>query len=377
MDSRITRDNIEEELDIQFSALRQEKNHFKGFSIEALHLLVQMQRNKMLAKHKNHFNCWVVALESRHDGINTFLNCLLQIPSQETPTRMQFIIKNGGHYTAMDVSISSNGNQCIILDAIGDLRGHMLAVQASALTDSHDKKFFSCVYLMCPAEKTDILQIDSFSCPIFAYDHAYQAAKIENLYDYLAEQNIDNDDFFALSWMQAPAKLVWNSQSAAFIKAYIKQHHEEEALFSLTARFDQSNKENKTPKLATELLFKQYQKRYQRLKTKNSYEDILVELAHPTSFILNPLSLSEKLILIVHAHEYWLHATKKNKLPKRIQKMQDARCMQEFIGAAESTGYTPTLFKQKVTQSFYKAIQDQNEAVIDEYYQQVAQYHRN
>ncbi|MFZ2315182.1 MAG: hypothetical protein WAW86_05945 [Gammaproteobacteria bacterium] len=378
MDTRTANHSIEKELDLQFSQLRKESNQFQGFSIEALRLLVRIKQNKHLVKKKNHFNCQVIELEKKEDGssnINQFLVAIKQIIPSDTPQRLQFIIKNGGHYTSLDVRISSAGNQCMVLDAIGDLRGQMLALQAVNLKDDEGRKFFTQVYLAFPDDNIHVLQTDSFSCPILAYDHAQQAAKIENLYEYLADYipNNKKEQFIIVSWMQLPAKLVWNAQSVEFVQAYLDQHQEESDLFQPHRRFHKLLQEIDQPTLATELLFSKYKKHYMDLKTRKNYQAMLDELTEPTVLQFNDISLREKLILIVHAHHYWLNISKKKTLPKRIQKMQDASSLQEFISEAKSTSFTPTLFKVKTTQHFYKAIQMQDAHVIDEYYQQAKQ----
>lgn len=382
--------SVEEELDIQFSQLRKESTDYQGFSLEALRLLVYLKRDKRLAKGENKFNCYVIELKKTQKNVLdlSFLETLTHLEVTDSPIRIQLIVKNGGHFTTLDIRVAKEGNEALVLDAIGDRRSLMLTMNLSELKNTSGKLFFKRIYMILPDNDENVLQKDSFSCPIFSYDHACQASKLNDLFEQLSSKVSDKNEkiqLLVLSWIQMPWRLVRNSQSTHFVQAYTAQYSEEvppevKDAFNISKRFEKyiSNKDQ----LATELLLCKYKDQYESYKSRKQYQHLLQQIVTQVETISVDRSMREKLIFIVHAEHYWqLFSKNKKQLPKMIAKMQASSSVEEFASVAkESSNFMAGFFKPSSSsnrkQQFRQAVIAQDELMIDAFYQEVVKCER-
>lgn len=132
------------------------------------------------------------------------------------PGRYQVIVSNEGHFTAADIYIKASKNglekKAIVLDASGDFRGMNTAF---VLAKNNVSVFYG--------SGESKIQRDTFSCPLFAFDHVVQLSKLDSIYTFLEQhKNLKEitPGFNSLDWTDMPYPLVWNAQSMRFLEDY-------------------------------------------------------------------------------------------------------------------------------------------------------------
>lgn len=213
------------QLDIQFEQLPTPTNNFRGFSIEAINLLIELEQNRRLKTQEKPFNCYVYELKQMADSSfdasdlqEAILRFARNVNVDKEPARLQLIIKNIGHYTGIDIQIASTGNRCLVLDAASDLRMFIILNRLEELTQENGKPLFKKIYLPIYDTPEMRMQMDIMSCPIFAFDHVCQSSKLD-VFSELKSLRLSGKSS-TLSWMLMPPELVWNAQSVLFLETY-------------------------------------------------------------------------------------------------------------------------------------------------------------
>lgn len=208
--------------------LSSELDEDNPLSVQAMRLLVYGQMRKRQASGEPPLNCVVVDCDNKAESALFFDN-LKKIASElAEPTRLQAIFKIAGHYTAIDIQLSKDGNKCFVLDAANDPRGlrHHFALKRFQGDDG--KPFFAESYCAAGTTKKGNIQKDCCSCPAFALDHVCQVSMIDNMYAILREKK---QEAGAVDWFDLPPTLVWNVQSMTMVEMYIEKNKQHEVEF--------------------------------------------------------------------------------------------------------------------------------------------------
>ena len=266
MEPRVQNDRLE----AQFSKLKKAPQD-SGLSIEGMRLLIHLETERRKTTGQNKLDCRVLDVEQ----LSEFLQHLSEIKPPAQGIRLQAIVRNGMHYTAVDFKLSPQGNECIILDAANDPRRMLAVAKVMNLQNAAGQDFFKTIYApSAPDERPrENLQEDFFSCPMFSLDHVCRVSELENIYDHMgnvarpnANKNFSN--FPVIHWDMLPPPLVWNAQSNAWLEQYAKMHEKEiqqrvpgrdfsfvEYLEKQKRVQDAEEKPDKAINISTELLF--------------------------------------------------------------------------------------------------------------------------
>lgn len=158
------------------------------------------------------------------------------------PGKHRFVAYNGVHHTACDIQVGEDGKKsAIVLDAAGDPRGERL------LPYFLKKNGIDDVVVVVKDGHVERVQNDTFSCPIFALDHAIQIAQIQDAHTHFRELAARNpfseeqaramsdysEGYTSVSpatpnsfvtWSQVPPNLVRNIQSMKGFRQYREAH---------------------------------------------------------------------------------------------------------------------------------------------------------
>lgn len=157
------------------------------------------------------------------------------IQSLNQPGRYQVIIENEAHYTACEIYIKSSESglekKALVLDAALDPR---VFATTSTLTSNNIT-----VFVGGPTRDEEIMDIqkDTFSCPLFAFDHIVQLSKLSDIDTFIVQYSeltvhFPKSNLRLLDWINLPYQLVWNAQSMDFIKKYEVKQSQEQGLLS-------------------------------------------------------------------------------------------------------------------------------------------------
>ncbi len=161
--------------------------------------------------------------------------------SKQSSSRFQIKINNRSHYTVVDVQLDRDSQsnamkkKCFIMDAAQDPR---LYAVYHVFSDQGFKVYIA-------GKDSEAIQLDKFSCSIFAYGLAVASSKDFGLFDLLEqkkepeeklekekakegdeeEEEIKNDELPKfVSWLNLPGQYVRNAQSASFHHDYEEKH---------------------------------------------------------------------------------------------------------------------------------------------------------
>ena len=134
--------------------------------------------------------------------------------------RSRMIVKNGRHYTALDIDYSNPSRlRALLLDAA--------AAFSASIPDEILKKQGFTVFSPCNFGEEGIqrgIQKDKDSCSLFAFDHCRQLAHVPPIvYDDLEKAFADKG---YVLWKELPPNLVWNTQSLSILEEYQKAAEE-------------------------------------------------------------------------------------------------------------------------------------------------------
>jgi hypothetical protein len=188
----------------------------KKVSVEHLQLFIDSEKQHRIASGEDPFECYVVGIEH----LQTFLTSLSNANFIQAK-RLQLIINSKGHYSTIDILWGLQLKKCLLLDAANDPR--MFGVYLILNEFPFDRIFV--VSGRCVSNgRSNNLQRDFNSCPIFSFDHAVQVSKIE-IYSQLQRLVGENaNKMMTLLWEQLPMQLVWNAQSFKFLDAYLAEN---------------------------------------------------------------------------------------------------------------------------------------------------------
>ncbi|MFZ2315181.1 MAG: hypothetical protein WAW86_05940 [Gammaproteobacteria bacterium] len=382
-----------DKLDIQFDQLPTAANGFVGFSIEAINLLIELEQHRRLVKSERPFNCYVYEVQHVDDEAVNLADLLgairdfaANVDVDEGPSRLQLIVKNVGHYTGIDIQISREGNECLILDAGSDLRVLILICRLGYLTDADGQNIFRHVYWPSSNANEARLQTDINSCPLFTFDHVCQSSKLD-IFIELGDPTQTETNEVCLTWNNMPPELVWNAQSLKLLADYRK--HNAKKYFGPDsergANFDSYLEQGKKAVLSStgekvqnhsiERLFQLYREQYLSYKGVNLPSRLQLgseRLANKSLDFNSPINLMKKLLLIVHSIRW------DDPLPDLLKKMRLAATMEDFKFLANlNIKMTISMFgKKTIPNRFIKlcnAIRGGDEKEINKMYIKMSQ----
>jgi hypothetical protein len=179
-----------------------------GFGIASMNLLIHIEKEK-----NPNFECYAMDISQLKENLANILRSCDDMHERDY-RKVQFVINNNGHYTTVDLKLTKNDKQFIVLDASNEVR-----VKETIATLRSNPKFSDGFAV------TSSIQSDFISCPIFAFDHAVQASRTDlflNIHDIVSK----ND---GVEWINLPPQFVWNAQSERWLNAYRKEYKEENA----------------------------------------------------------------------------------------------------------------------------------------------------
>jgi hypothetical protein len=134
---------------------------------------------------------------------------------QDSPIRLQVMVRNEVHYTAVDIELSNHERKCCLMDAYGEPKANFI-----------EEAFKRAGFKVFTIGTGETLQKDTRSCSIFSLDHLLQSAKhpnffklIENAAYYDSEKNV-----WKVSWYDMPARFVKYAQSQDFFQTYAEKN---------------------------------------------------------------------------------------------------------------------------------------------------------
>lgn len=199
----------------------------RAFSADAARLLVHLENIKRKENHEEPVSCYVLESGSSKQFSDSLNQIVDMSKNFSSVIRFQILVKQGGHYSAIDIRLAPGENKFIILDSAGDPR-YMAHYMKMIGLKYEDKKtpFFSKGYIVVGMKQdlSDTIQQDCYSCPMFAFDFVRQISRMEDIYDYIS--NRANKDGY-VTWSDMPPQLVWNAQSLKWIQDYAAQHPNE------------------------------------------------------------------------------------------------------------------------------------------------------
>ncbi len=135
--------------------------------------------------------------------------------------RVQLLVHNGTHWTAVDIEFKGNKEEDVsflIIDAAGDSRWEYVKTAI-------EKHFPQATTFICQGG----IQTDHENCSSFSLHHAFQSSKIEDLFSYLdGKKEIfekQGGNNFTLTMFQLPPQLVMTTQgSKRLLESYFEMH---------------------------------------------------------------------------------------------------------------------------------------------------------
>lgn len=145
--------------------------------------------------------------------------------SESTGDRLQVIIRNGVHYTTLD--IDKERSSCLILDAVGDFRANR--IQKITQYSSYIKQVIDVKPVKIDRlDKVSVehIQKDEYSCPLFALDMSLVVSGYDNIHEHLAKIATPNSEKGGLdvTWFDLPPDLIKLCQSTTILEKYMEKN---------------------------------------------------------------------------------------------------------------------------------------------------------
>lgn len=170
---------------------------------ELLRLMIHLKKARRANTNRN-FNAHVVDIQD----LSTLLRNLQSNPELNNQ-RVQILVRNELHYTAVDLNLRHHKFSGFVMDASGDSRRMdvIKCLQNMGVSDIY------VAGLENSNGSKEKLQFDSFSCPYFSYDHICKSSKDLELFDKLERlPHIEVNGIKSLSWSNLPKSLLKYAQ---------------------------------------------------------------------------------------------------------------------------------------------------------------------
>lgn len=182
---------------------------------EMLRLLIHTNQIKGSLFDKPPVHCHVLDI----DELKEYLAKLNQKPLGNNTHRLQLIICNEVHYTAVDLELSKEKKQCCILDAYREEKAGLIE---KGLLEAGYKLFVA----GRNAEGADQqLQTDTRSCSIYSLSQLTSSSWQKDFFHQLSHLHADRkDNAFNIAWDQLSPPLIKNSQNELQKIDYLKNN---------------------------------------------------------------------------------------------------------------------------------------------------------
>lgn len=182
---------------------------------EMLRLVAYIRKNKCEFMSREPFNCHVINIAE----LPEYLDILNEMQAANVGCRLQLIVCNEVHYTAIDLEISPEEKICCILDAYRESKAAL--VEKAFL----DAGFISFVVGRDNDDIDQQVQTDTRSCSIYSMSQLVSTAKIPNFLQRLKEGRAGiPGKSVNVSWTELPANIIKNSQNCQLLQEYIEKH---------------------------------------------------------------------------------------------------------------------------------------------------------
>jgi hypothetical protein len=140
--------------------------------------------------------------------------------------RVQVIVRSlGCHYTGLDIEFKDSGCACFVMDAGEDPKAKRvlrILKECAHVSEVYYGKGFML------KEERKYLQVDTYSCSTFSFDHIRYSSRHDDLFTILKRHSIMNDEgVMDVSWLDLPIGFVENAQSLSVLTEYEKRNIEE------------------------------------------------------------------------------------------------------------------------------------------------------
>lgn len=125
--------------------------------------------------------------------------------------RVQLMVRNEVHYTAVEIEWDPKARKCCIMDAYGEPKALVV-----------EKAFIQAGFQVFTVGTGETVQKDTRSCSIFSLDHLLQSSKRPEFFAFLeqAAKFHPDENVWKISWYDMPARFVRFAQSEDFIRQY-------------------------------------------------------------------------------------------------------------------------------------------------------------
>ena len=228
-DAKINRDTFAKNIAI----LKTSPESLLGLGKEGMEYILQTQMHTSISSASS-IEILSIPKEQRKDISQNELRKrvmeLISDPPSEKPFRVQYIIDQDFHYTAVDIYIGENEAKCFVLDAANEIKKKYIIdallkeVKGTPLENIK-------VYDASGGTVYGGIQLDESSCPLFALDHVLILMKT-NPYDILDKPPIEEKketmpedaspypNYHKVSWLNMPFEYVQNAQNFNFLNNY-------------------------------------------------------------------------------------------------------------------------------------------------------------
>lgn len=169
---------------------------------EMLRLLIERKRQQ-----GNPVNCLVLEI----DELPAILSAIQQT---EAPLRLQLLVRNEVHYTAIDISLQADQADCAVMDAYGEDKAHLI-----------EKVFQQSGYRVFTLGKEERIQLDQRSCSLFSLGHVFASSKDPRFFDNLAKISsyCEETGLHYVEWSDLPLKMIRTSQNQVVNELFKKK----------------------------------------------------------------------------------------------------------------------------------------------------------
>jgi hypothetical protein len=178
---------------------------------EMLRLLIHFYKTEREKLHKS-FDGYVIDISE----LPSFLNAKVNAANlQDSSSRIQLMVRNEVHYTAVDIELSKNEVNCCIMDAYGEPKADII-----------EEILKQAGFKVYTAGIGETLQKDTRSCSLFALDHLMQSSKRPEFFQELKlKAHFDpHRQVSMISWYDFPFSFVKYAQDPSFFKTYAEKN---------------------------------------------------------------------------------------------------------------------------------------------------------